>query len=90
VINTVGVRCTVAPGHKLEVDYNTGFNDGNAYPIPLTFAFTISSGGLVIDNYVGTLSALDFAPHGYFNAIEDYGASSGNGAGCSFNFSGPS
>ena len=84
VINTLSVFCEVAAGQHLHADYLTG---SFLFGVPLSFQ--VSEGGR--DFYTGTLTNLGIPAQSGTNALvvgQDYVASSGNGAGCTLNFTG--
>jgi hypothetical protein len=84
VINTVSVFCTVAPGHKVQLDYLLPRGLVGDFSIPLTFIRTDS----VFDYDGATLTDLGMPGGGTFGVVEDYQALSGDGANCSFTWVG--
>jgi hypothetical protein len=87
VINTVSVFCDLALGHHLTISF---LPFGSQIIIPLTYTATI--GG--VDEYGATLSNLGVVlqsnPSADFQVTQDYSASGGNGATCSFSVFGTS
>jgi hypothetical protein len=88
LIQTVGVYCTIANTHRLQVAVFNSFT--GTTPLPLTFTYTDFAGN---DHYATTVTNLDFPFDGNANIIhvevgEDYTASSGNGANCTFSYIG--
>ena len=77
IVNTLSVRCEVAPGQRAGAEF---FNS-NEYDIALSFEGNFSG----VDVYTGTLTNLGIPIQdggSWLNTFEDYTASSGNGAIC--------
>ena len=86
VVDTISVRCTVKQGHHLEALFTAGASN---FAVPLTLQLTIVGG--TTDYYDGTLTNLNIPVAGVVgeNTVyvqEDYVATSGDGAFCTFNF----